>query len=63
MLMLMMALVLFHVAALAGVLLMSRTSVMLVDENGQPVIRNTAWMERTVAQASVPTRESAFTQL
>lgn len=63
MMMLMLGLVLFHVAALAGVLLMSRTSVMLVDENGQAINRNSAWMECTVAQAPVSERESAFTNL
>lgn len=41
-----------HVAALAGVLLMARYSVMLVDDEGRP-IQPGPWAERVVAAPEV----------
>ena len=48
-------LAMLHVAALAGVLLMARYSVMLVDDEGRP-IRPGTWHERVVAPQEVPSR-------
>lgn len=39
---------LIHVAALGCILLMAKFSVMLVDEDGQPLQRTTGWYERVV---------------
>lgn len=41
-------LALAHAAALAGILLLARHSVMLVDEDGHPLERTTGWYERVV---------------
>lgn len=47
--MLMLATVLaIHGAALATVLVLSRTSAVLVDEQGHPLDRDTAWHERVI---------------
>jgi hypothetical protein len=42
------ALLLVHAAALAGVLLLARNDVRLVDDNGRPLPRNGAWREQRV---------------
>jgi hypothetical protein len=40
---------LVHLAAFAGVLLMAKYSVALVDEEGRPLTAPSAWTERVVA--------------
>ena len=44
-------LLLVNAAALAGVLLMTRYSVTLVDERGEKLSRDGAWQERVVEAA------------
>lgn len=50
------AIVLLHAAALAGVLLMSRYSAVLVDENGRPLARRESWRERVITRSAQASR-------
>jgi UPF0716 family protein affecting phage T7 exclusion len=53
-------LLLVNASALAGVLLMSRYSVTLVDERGETLARGGEWQERVVARRGA-VREKAST--
>jgi hypothetical protein len=55
-------LLLVNASALAGVLLMSRYSVRLVDERGETLSRDGEWQERVVGAAQRGgVRQDAFT--
>ncbi|HEY9721052.1 MAG TPA: hypothetical protein V6D47_03510 [Oscillatoriaceae cyanobacterium] len=45
--------VLLHVAALAGVLILARHSVVLVDEQGRPLGGPSPWTEQRIPAPSV----------
>lgn len=44
-------LALIHAVALACILVMAKFSVMLVDEDGQPLQRTTGWYEQVIPSA------------